>query len=722
MTLIKASAEYLNVNLHEAELSFQREEKEAFEAEQRAMKEKMEYEASLLQKKVGRPEDPCPDVNNLELREAEEAAVDYQKELQEAKDAEEFLRVKKKEKQNLKRSLASLQRLANEAEVAANEAEVRSAADDNNDSLKKESDRLRIQAIIARNRETLALEALQEAEKEVQAAELIAIKERLEADEAQRRAEKELREAEEAKLRAIKERQEADEARARYEKERREYEEAYTNMLREQQEFEEAKIKAEKERREAEAAKRQMETAMVLMTSQQCVSKSLEAQRLVSRGLKIIPDDYKTLEVLPPTTIPPNAAQGRDSELPDRRRRGWDAGGFCPERSTRGFPPHPVSDDHKVFIEWRETPTRRKWRSRMAASEDWADPHSAQSGGADLRGGWGRPRGLPDPVRKVGTEADKVMTTWAGEGSGTIENVRVGSSNCSTIFVGGGEWGISRCSLVVHTTISGLNEDRQARTGVLTHDNSEARLSDCVVCFCSSSALSLSDASAMRLERCRVHDSKSLIDRDRRGRNQTCELELRNCHVDCEKGIDMSSSHLRERGTSCLTAASRALSIPVAMSAVPAWLQAPDIVSSVMVDHDRRRAGGQVVYGDLARDEMQHDESGRPLRSPTSWIREGPTTPAEGGRREPGQVTSKAFGSGQMIGRLQKRATKACRASAREPLPFDIQHPWRMSEDWLHLHVLPQKFVTILKAAATWLACLLWKNNQEAAAISCDVT
>ena len=39
---------------------------------------------------------------------------------------------------------------------------------------------------------------------------------------------------------------------------------------------------------------------------------------------------------------------------------------------------------------------------------------------------------------------------------------------------------------VVHTTISGLNEDRQARTGVLTHDNSEARLSDCVVCFCSS--------------------------------------------------------------------------------------------------------------------------------------------------------------------------------------------------------------------------------------------
>lgn len=50
-------------------------------------------------------------------------------------------------------------------------------------------------------------------------------------------------------------------------------------------------------------------------------------------------------------------------------------------------------------------------------------------------------------------------------------------------------------------------------------------------------------------------------------------------------------------------------------------------------------------------------------------------------RREPGQVTSKAFGSGQMIGRLQKRATKACRASAGEPLPFDIQHPWKMSED-----------------------------------------
>ena len=91
-------------------------------------------------------------------------------------------------------------------------------------------------------------------------------------------------------------------------------------------------------------------------------------------------------------------------------------------------------------------------------------------------------------------------------------------------------------------------------------------------------------------------------------------------------------------------------------------------------------------------------------------------------RREPGQVTSKAFGSAQMIGRLQKRATKACRTSARVPLPFDIQHPWRMSEDWLHLHVLPQKFETILKAAATWLACLLWKNNHEAAAIACDVT
>lgn len=92
----------------------------------------------------------------------------------------------------------------------------------------------------------------------------------------------------------------------------------------------------------------------------------------------------------------------------------------------------------------------------MAASEDWADPHSAQPGGADLRGGWGRPRGLADPVRKVGTEAGKVVKTRAGEGSGTIENVRVGSSNCSTIFVGGGEWEISRCCLVSDRALSSV--------------------------------------------------------------------------------------------------------------------------------------------------------------------------------------------------------------------------------------------------------------------------
>ena len=92
----------------------------------------------------------------------------------------------------------------------------------------------------------------------------------------------------------------------------------------------------------------------------------------------------------------------------------------------------------------------------MVASEDWADPHSAQPDSSDFWGGWGRPRGLADLVGKVGTEAGEVVTTWAGEGSGTIENVRVGSSNCSTISVGGGEWGISRCSLVSDRALSSV--------------------------------------------------------------------------------------------------------------------------------------------------------------------------------------------------------------------------------------------------------------------------
>mmetsp|Transcript_40234 Transcript_40234/g.62823 ORF Transcript_40234/g.62823 Transcript_40234/m.62823 type:complete len:571 (+) Transcript_40234:226-1938(+) len=491
---------------------FDREEREAKEAEAAALKEREEYEEAQREMEKERAEaeeaeriaqkereeaEEAERVALKEREEAEEAERIARKELEEAEEAERIHLKELQEAEEAEAEAISLQLAADAAEELAKEAEYRAEKAIMKDKALEDAYKLRLAADDAHEAARLGWIRAKKERSEADAAMEVAIKERAEADEAARIAEKERLEAEEAERIAEKERREAEEAIAAADKERREYEEAMVRMQKEKEEFEEAQRVAEKERAEAEEAKKKAEERHDLLMISESITHSAAARDIVKRTIQIIPDDHPTL------------------------RKAVEAVGL---RQNVGGP---------------------RARIKVKAGRHPVSEEEDEEDGGELE--------ISYPIDILGDEGAALFGSLILEegGTGVVDNLQIENDVGTAVWALGGNWRITNCSIlcgmssrqsllcagtstvnVSECTLGGESPSRPARSGVALQARATVNMSLCQISHCSLSAASLQHESQLILHGVEFRDSPAAF---ASLSAEECNLGVHNSILRCEK-------------------------------------------------------------------------------------------------------------------------------------------------------------------------------------------